>query len=327
MYKNIFVVILITLVIYLLIPYIITILFPNISLASTTFGEINLYLNRYIFIDYICWYAYTILFIYCIYLTKNINNNIVKYTTIFFCLFMIFFPTIPILHFINLFLCLFYSNPPFIKEYHELFPNLIDIEKNVDSVINEYNEYISVFNPEPIRHTNPAFRIEKKLTDTDNSWRTIYLKKVGKINNNLIQYFPKTTELLKDENIHNAFYSILDPEVEIPPHRGYYKGYLRYHLGVDIPNNDSVNLDEKAYIVCDNEKYFWKQSEGVLFDDFYDHYVKNPSGKTRVVLYLDMKRPNINSLVDKIKDCGFYLMDNSLLLKMFVKNQHKQNKV
>jgi beta-hydroxylase len=143
----------------------------------------------------------------------------------------------------------------------------------------------------------------------------------------MVQYFPNTIKLLKDQEIHNAFFSILDPGVEIPPHVGYYKGYLRYHMGVIIPNNDTVKTDDKAYIVCGGEKYIWKEGEGVVFDDLYLHYVKNPTNKGRVVLYIDIKRDFESNIVNKINDIGIFLIENSLLFNYFVKNQHSQNKI
>ena len=141
------------------------------------------------------------------------------------------------------------------------------------------------------------------------------------------KYFPNTIELLKNEQIHNAFFSILDPGVEIPPHIGYYKGYLRYHMGVIIPNNNTGKIDDKAYIVCGGEKYIWEDNKGVVFDDLYLHYVKNPTNQLRVVLYLDIKRNSNSHIVNTINDVGIYLIENSFIFNNFLKNQHSQNKI
>jgi hypothetical protein len=63
-----------------------------------------------------------------------------------------------------------------------------------------------------------------------------------------------------------------------------------------------------------------------MFDDMYTHYVKNPTNKIRVVLYIDVKRES-NYLINKINDAGIYLIENSFFLNTFLKNQHKQNKL
>ena len=100
-----------------------------------------------------------------------------------------------------------------------------------------------------------------------------------------------------------AFFSILDPRQYITPHWGYYKGYMRYHLGVIIPDN---NAEQKCWLrVNDNraqnalkdkdqiafgEKYHWHDGEGIVFDDNYLHDASNESDQVRVVLWLDLRR-------------------------------------
>jgi beta-hydroxylase len=239
---------------------------------------------------------------------------------------MIYLPTYPLINIINFFLCVIYKNPPFIHEYHDIFPSSIKLENNATIIINEFENYIKNNKPDCIRKTNPGFKIENNSID-NNCWRALYLKKVGKIDNDMIKYFPNTIELIKDEQIHNAMFSILDPGVEIPQHAGYYKGYLRYHMGVVIPNNDTDKIDDKAYIVCGEEKYVWKQGKCIVFDDMYLHYVKNPTNQKRVVLYLDIKRKSDSYYVNKINDFAIYLIENSILLSMYLKNQHSQNKI
>jgi beta-hydroxylase len=132
---------------------------------------------------------------------------------------------------------------------------------------------------------------------------------------------------LNEDQIHNAFFSILDPGVEIPPHFGYYKGYLRYHLGIVIPNNDTNKNDDKAYIICGGEKYVWKEKEGIVFDDMFLHYVKNPTNKTRVILYIDIKRIFDSTFLNFINNIGIHLIEGSILFKLFLKNQHVQKKI
>ena len=152
-------------------------------------------------------------------------------------------------------------------------------------------------------------------------------EKIGVLDENMVQYFPKTTQLLKDSQIHNAFFSILEPGVEIPPHVGYYKGYLRYHIGIIIPNSESNDTINKAYIVCNDEKYIWKENEGIVFDDMYLHYVKNPTNQTRVILYLDIKRNSNTYFINKLNDIGIYFLENSIVLNRFLLNQHNQIKI
>jgi len=219
---------------------------------------------------------------------------------------------------ISLLLTIFTKNPPFIHNYKKEFPGATPIEEHTDTIIQEYESYSNKYNPHCIRNKNPGFKIE--LTRTNNCWRAIYLKTNGIIRDEMREHFPTTISLVKDAQIHNAFFSILDPGVEIPPHTGYYKGYLRYHLGVVIPEND------KAYIICGNQKYTWERGQGVLFDDMYMHNVTNPSNQKRVVLYLDIIR-NYDGFLNCINHIGIWAIENSVALKLFLKNQHSQKKI
>jgi beta-hydroxylase len=325
-YYNIILGIIIALILCEIFPYLITILFPNVCYGCTSIGRLHQYLNETIRLGYISWGAYVLLLIYFVYLGSKFKNNILKYTVMFFSLFMIYLPTLPLLNIVTIILSLIYKNPPFIHDYTSIFPASRQIEQNSNVIIDEFKDYTKHNKPECIRKTNPGFKIENNSVD-DKCWRALYLKKLGKLDDKMIEYFPNTIELLKDKQIHTAFFSILDPGVEIPPHVGYYKGYLRYHMGVIIPNNETNKTDDKAYIVCGGEKYIWKEKEGIVFDDLYLHYVKNPTNQRRVVLYLDIKRQTESYLVDKINDIGIYLLENSIVLNTFLKNQHKQNKI
>lgn len=309
-----------------IIPYFVTILFPNVCYGCTYLGKLQQYMNLNIKLAYISWTSYLILFLYLIYLSTLLKNIILKCSLICTFLFMIYLPTLPLINMISMCLSFLYRNPPIIHNYHDIFPASIKMEKHSKIIINEFKTYTKNKKPECIRNNNPGFIIENNVTE-DNCWRAIYLKRMGNVEQSMIQYFPNTVELLNDKQIHNAFFSILDPGVEIPPHTGYYKGYLRYHMGVIIPNDNTDKIDDKAYIVCGGEKYIWRANKGIVFDDMYLHNVKNPTNKKRVILYLDIRRKDEQYIVGKINDVGLYLIENSLLLNLFLKNQHSQNKI
>ncbi len=135
-------------------------------------------------------------------------------------------------------------------------------------------------------------------------WKAFMFKSGDFIEENCARA-PKTTALLKRiPGLYTAFFSVLDPHQEITPHWGYYKGFLRYHLGVIIPENNvnkkcwirvNGNAEENARqdkaLVANGETYYWKNGEGIIFDDNYLHEAANESDDVRVVLWLDMRRP------------------------------------
>jgi aspartyl/asparaginyl beta-hydroxylase (cupin superfamily) len=44
-------------------------------------------------------------------------------------------------------------------------------------------------------------------------------------------------------------------------------------------------------LVVNGQDYFWKEGEGVLFDDSYPHSVVNSCPELRAVLIVDVERP------------------------------------
>jgi beta-hydroxylase len=83
-----------------------------------------------------------------------------------------------------------------------------------------------------------------------------------------------------------AMFSILAAGKHIPPHRGPYKGVLRYHLGLIVPQPA-----EACRIRVGDEVRHWTEGGSLVFDDTYDHEVWNDTGGQRVVLFVDVVRP------------------------------------
>ena len=135
-------------------------------------------------------------------------------------------------------------------------------------------------------------------------WKTFLFKSGSFVEPNC-RRAPETARLLrKVPRVANAFFSVLEGNQHIEPHFGYYKGFLRYHLGVIIPND---NADQSCWIrvsehgtpgkkrdyeaIEKGETYYWREGEGVLFDDTFLHEAANGSDQARVVLFLDMVKP------------------------------------
>jgi aspartyl/asparaginyl beta-hydroxylase (cupin superfamily) len=125
---------------------------------------------------------------------------------------------------------------------------------------------------------------------------------------------PQTAALLRPiPGIYTAFFSVLEPHQHIKAHWGYWKGFVRYHMGVLIPDN---NRDNKCWIrinpdaqarggdrsaIQQGEKYFWHDGDAVLFDDTFLHEAANETDQVRVVLFLDLARkmPPLLSLLNR----------------------------
>ena len=77
----------------------------------------------------------------------------------------------------------------------------------------------------------------------------------------------------------------LPPGGTLNPHRDPYAGSIRYHLGLDTPN------DNGCYIVVDGERYSWRDGQSVLFDETFIHEAHNTTNSDRIILFCDIERP------------------------------------
>ena len=152
-------------------------------------------------------------------------------------------------------------------------------------------------------------------------WRWGYLKTRGVLDEGALAGSPLLRRLLADPQIANASVSMVDPRVSIPPHRGYFKGYLRYHLCVETPDDDP----DRPYIVVGGQKHTWQTGEGVMLDDMFEHEVVNRSDRRRIVLFLDIRR-RVGGLAGAITDALTEWAHDSPLVKAVVRSQHAQKR-
>jgi ornithine lipid ester-linked acyl 2-hydroxylase len=98
---------------------------------------------------------------------------------------------------------------------------------------------------------------------------------------------PETARLLdKIPDLEVAFFSVLEPGAHLSAHRGAYKGLVRAHLGLIVPEPR-----ERCRMQVGNETVVWEEGKCVLFDDTYRHEVWNETDGIRVVLLIDVPRP------------------------------------
>ncbi len=123
---------------------------------------------------------------------------------------------------------------------------------------------------------------------------------------------PRTVELLRQfPQIKTAMFSILEPGKRIPPHIGFYKGVVRYHLGLVVPT------DQEPYLIVGGKRYAWREGEAVLFDDTYVHEAVNRSRSRRIVLFCDVLREpgTLPAWADRLNRRMFRLLSRSKRLQ------------
>ncbi len=193
------------------------------------------------------------------------------------------------------------KNPGFRTDYLNDYPELETLERNTETIRRECLALLGA---------------KEQITDMEAlggsytsggihtiGWKTFMFKSGTFIDENCA-LAPETARLLRGiPGAYTAFFSILDPHQYVRPHWGYYKGFLRYHLGIVIPNNnenrecflrvndsEADNAARDTSLIERGEKYYWRNGEGVLFDDTFLHDADNGSDEVRVVLWLDLAR-------------------------------------
>ena len=127
---------------------------------------------------------------------------------------------------------------------------------------------------------------QKALTQGE-QWKTFFLYGYGQAAEENCKQCPETVRILKYiPGMKTAMFSILAPGKHIPPHRGMYKGVLRYHLGLLIPGPPGV-----CRIRVGQDVRAWQEGKSLVFDDSHEHEVWNDADGYRVVLFVDLLRP------------------------------------
>jgi beta-hydroxylase len=121
----------------------------------------------------------------------------------------------------------------------------------------------------------------------DDGWKSYFFYVFGlKLSGNC-RRCPETTRLLKRiPGMKTGLFSILAPGKHLLPHRGPYKGVLRLHLALLIPEPA-----EKCGIRVGSEIRHWQEGRIMIFDDTFQHEAWNDTDKYRVVLFVDIVRP------------------------------------
>ncbi len=174
---------------------------------------------------------------------------------------------------------------PVFFDIDETFPSLRVIDRHYPEIREELLRLLPEKDAMPRYHDLDAGQTEISA-NTAHDWKVFMLYAMGEKPEANRAKCPRTCAVLDQiPDLFQAFFSILDPGKHVPAHCGPYRGYLRYHLGLQVPDHDQPSIRVK------DEIYTWKEGESVLFDDSWDHEVHNRSDQIRVVLIVDVLRP------------------------------------
>lgn len=164
----------------------------------------------------------------------------------------------------------------------------MEFEQNWLIIREELKNYLTQFQPEAY--------FNKTLVNSSDSWKTFSLKWWDIEFKSRFVHFPKTMEIVnKYPEILSVSFNQLEPNGKILPHCGDTNAIFRCHLGIEIPDT----LPKTGFRVRDEYKS-WREGEWLIFMDAYHHEAFNLSDKKRIIMVLDVLRPEFHSSRRKV---------------------------
>jgi aspartyl/asparaginyl beta-hydroxylase (cupin superfamily) len=179
------------------------------------------------------------------------------------------------------------SRRPVFFDIAAIRPELLELDRNFPVIREELLGVLAEKRSIPRYHEldQMQYNISARV-DPEKDWKVFPLNIMGIKPASFCARCPKTVALLEGiPGLFEAFFSILEGGKSIPPHEGPYRGYLRYHLGLIVPDKNPPSIRLKDQI------YTWKEGESVVFDDSWEHEVYNQCDEDRVILIVDFRRP------------------------------------
>lgn len=118
-------------------------------------------------------------------------------------------------------------------------------------------------------------------------WKVFVLLAYGIRSQANIGLCPETWRIVRRiPGLKTAMFSVFEPGIRLPPHRGPYNGVLRLHLALLVPEPRA-----KQGIRIGSELRTWQEGRLLIFDDAYEHEAWNETDHPRVVLFVDFVKP------------------------------------
>jgi aspartate beta-hydroxylase len=120
-------------------------------------------------------------------------------------------------------------------------------------------------------------------------WRLYVLKAYGVEHRQHMAHCPALARIVADSpDVLSASLSFMESGKHVPPHRGPFRGVIRFYMGLSVPRRaDGVPA---ALLKIDGVEYRIGGGEWLLWDDTYRHEALNAGDTIRSVLLLDVAR-------------------------------------
>lgn len=183
------------------------------------------------------------------------------------------------------------ATPPVLEPVGAYFP---DYHKFTDAVASIRQEALALAQTlERAPRFHELLAVQSSISANDgHDWRMFVLKAYGIDVKPNLRVCPVLAALLaQSPQVLSAALSYLAPHKHIPPHRGPFKGIIRFHLMLSMPTD--VDGIPEARLFIEGREFLLRDGDCLLWDDTFRHEVKNDSERPRVALLLDVRRPSM----------------------------------
>jgi aspartyl/asparaginyl beta-hydroxylase (cupin superfamily) len=163
------------------------------------------------------------------------------------------------------------------------FPAVAVLQAAYPSIQTEYDQL----------KNETGFQPEMEPLKRTGNWNVFMLYERGKKNEANCAKCPETTRII--ESIPSLrtlagliYFSNMAAATHIHAHKGPTNMRIRCHLGLHIPPNCGIRVQ--------NEARTWEVGKCLVFDDSFEHEVWNRSGDTRAILIVDLWHPDLTAI-------------------------------
>jgi aspartyl/asparaginyl beta-hydroxylase (cupin superfamily) len=155
--------------------------------------------------------------------------------------------------------------------------------KYADTIIQSYDGLLNDFNQMPQSSWTSSGSGYNNTLINSTKWHFIPFITKGIRHESNINRCLTVKALLDTVPIYdNCLFSIIDGGGIVPPHQGFSDHHLRVHLG--------ITTDGLAWIRVGDQIRHWQERQLLIFHDWDNHEVQNPSNNSRVVFLFDIEK-------------------------------------